>query len=992
MVNRHLSQIVRQSLSIFILIAALIVSAAPQQHVHAASLTVCASGCGFTTISDAITAASAGDNIFIAAGLYNENVVISKNLNLIGTDPIGVAIQAVTIAGSPYLGTPPSTVTVNTGVTAGISGIVITGGGGNIYLPDAAAADALDNSGRRVGGGIDNEGTLVLGYSGVTNNVVTGASSNGASGGKYSPLGGGIYNAVGAALIISHSTISANAANGQFSGGGGLGGGVFNDNGSNLVITRSLVTANTAQGGGSLSNVSGIGGGGFGGDGGMGTGVAGDLGGFGGGSGSGASSSGTIAGGAGGTGGFAGGGGGGGRNQGGIGAGGGGGAGGFGGGGGGGGTSTGGINGNGGSGGFAGGNGQAGGGEVGSGGGAGLGGGIFNNKGSNVLISNSTITTNTAQGGNPGGNAGDGGGVGGGIFNNQGTGLTLSSSTITSNAAMAGTSGAGGRGVGGGIFTNGGSIALTNSILSNNSLAGGGPNTGINCTSGNGTGGSTAGGTFTSGGHNLIPDISNCTIMATTGDQFTVGTPPYVGALNNNGGPTQTQLPFANGGVVNTGSSCSSFDQRDVPRPQGAICDKGAVEFTTTTSAPTLTLPTGAITFTAGGGSVAIGTGAAAGDPDSSDFTAFTAAFTSTSPDAETLTIPNQGVGVGQVAKVTINGTTYLFYEGVIVGTLTGGTGGNPLVATFNANDSAAAVQAIAATTTYGNTTNPPTQCSRTVQFTLAGNGGSANASRSITLTGCTTSALRDYIGVFRPSTATFYLRNSNTTGSADITTALGVSTDLPVVGDWNGDGIDTVGIYRSSTGQFFLRDSNTAGAPIVYSFALGVNGDVPMAGDWDGDGKDGVGVFRPSNGLIYLKNSLTTGFANFQMVLGIPGDVPVAGDWNHDGKDSPGVYRPSSATFFLTDQVCNCNAIGSYQATLGIAGDSPIAGDWNNNGSAGIGVFRPSNGLIYLKNTPTTGFADIQIVFGIANDKPVAGHWFAGPPIPPQLAPTFVP
>ncbi|MEP7286189.1 MAG: SBBP repeat-containing protein [Chloroflexota bacterium] len=267
-------------------------------------------------------------------------------------------------------------------------------------------------------------------------------------------------------------------------------------------------------------------------------------------------------------------------------------------------------------------------------------------------------------------------------------------------------------------------------------------------------------------------------------------------------------------------------------------------------------------------------------------------------------------------------------------------------------------------------------------------NGVLPNATQNFTLT--VAAGAIDTIGVFRPSTATFYLRNSNTTGAANITTAFGTSTDLPVVGDWNGDGIDTVGVYR--TGQFLLRDSNTSGASIVYNFALGVNGDVPMAGDWDGDGKDGVGVFRPSNGLIYLKNGLTTGFANFQMVLGVPGDVPVAGDWNHDGKDSPGVYRPSSTTFFLTDQVCNCNATGSYQATLGVAGDSPIAGDWNNDGSAGIAVFRPSNGLIYLKNTPTTGYADIQIVFGIPNDKPVAGHWFAGPPTPPKLAPTFVP
>ncbi|MEP7287880.1 MAG: FG-GAP repeat protein [Chloroflexota bacterium] len=265
-------------------------------------------------------------------------------------------------------------------------------------------------------------------------------------------------------------------------------------------------------------------------------------------------------------------------------------------------------------------------------------------------------------------------------------------------------------------------------------------------------------------------------------------------------------------------------------------------------------------------------------------------------------------------------------------------------------------------------------------------------------------------IGVFRPAMTTFFLRSSNTTGVASVATPLGITTDLPMAGDWNGDGIDTIGVYRSDTGQFFLRDSNMASAPIVYSFSLGMTGDLPMAGDWNGDGKDSVGVFRPSNGLIYLKNELSTGFADFQMIMGVPGDLPLTGDWNGDGSDSPGIYRPATATFYLTNQVCNCSTFGEYAATMGVSGDLPFAGDWDGDGKTGIGVFRPTNGLIYLKDEPTSGFADLQIVFGIANDLPVAGHWssltmtnpaaatIAKPSVPiqtlaaPKLAPTFVP
>jgi hypothetical protein len=55
---------------------------------------------------------------------------------------------------------------------------------------------------------------------------------------------------------------------------------------------------------------------------------------------------------------------------------------------------------------------------------------------------------------------------------------------------------------------------------------------------------------------------------------------------------------------------------------------------------------------------------------------------------------------------------------------------------------------------------------------------------------------------------------------------------DQPVMGDWNNDGVDTIGIYRGNT--FYLRNENTNGfAELIFS--LGIPGDMPIAGDWDG-------------------------------------------------------------------------------------------------------------------------------------------------------------
>ena len=238
-------------------------------------------------------------------------------------------------------------------------------------------------------------------------------------------------------------------------------------------------------------------------------------------------------------------------------------------------------------------------------------------------------------------------------------------------------------------------------------------------------------------------------------------------------------------------------------------------------------------------------------------------------------------------------------------------------------------------------------------------------------------------IGVYRPSTNSFYLRNSNTSGQADLTISYGAgATAYPIVGDWTGAGIDTIGVFDTSQAIFYLRNSNVTGMADE-TFVLGYPNDMPIAGRWTGAmTHDGVGVFRPSNGLLYLKTDVTTGFAQYVMVLGVPGDVGIAGDWNGDGLDSPGVFRPSNAFFYLSNQVTNGPVFGDYNTQLGLSTDLPVVGDWTGSGRTGIGVFRPSLGIFFLKNDPTVVSApDLSPQFGATGDIPVAGRWVAPSP-----------
>lgn len=158
-----------------------------------------------------------------------------------------------------------------------------------------------------------------------------------------------------------------------------------------------------------------------------------------------------------------------------------------------------------------------------------------------------------------------------------------------------------------------------------------------------------------------------------------------------------------------------------------------------------------------------------------------------------------------------------------------------------------------------------------------------------------------------------------------------GAGGDLPIVGDWNGDGIDTPGVYRvvNNQGQFTLTNSTGDNPSFVLGIKVnfGLAGDLPVAGDWDGDGKDSIALFRPSTGETFFANQIIQNPPiDFVAFLGISTDLPIAGDWNGDGKDSLGLWRPSTTEFFLSDDNVNLRPVFLFGAN----GDQPIAGDWD--------------------------------------------------------------
>jgi hypothetical protein len=133
--------------------------------------------------------------------------------------------------------------------------------------------------------------------------------------------------------------------------------------------------------------------------------------------------------------------------------------------------------------------------------------------------------------------------------------------------------------------------------------------------------------------------------------------------------------------------------------------------------------------------------------------------------------------------------------------------------------------------------------------------------------------------------------------------TQWGRPSDVPVPGDYDGDGIADLAVWRMSEGRWYILYSSSGySAASARSFQWGTAGDTPFAGDFDGDGRSDLAVFRPSNGTWYISLS-SHGYdpaAAMGVQWGAPTDIPVVADYDGDGRMDLAVWRPSNGTWYL--------------------------------------------------------------------------------------------
>ena len=226
----------------------------------------------------------------------------------------------------------------------------------------------------------------------------------------------------------------------------------------------------------------------------------------------------------------------------------------------------------------------------------------------------------------------------------------------------------------------------------------------------------------------------------------------------------------------------------------------------------------------------------------------------------------------------------------------------------------------------------------------------------------------KDDVAVYRPSDSTFYIVRS--TDSTILIVPFGQTGDDPrVVGDYTGDGIDDVAVYRAgSPSTWYYR---TVG--FYNAVAWGETGDTPAPGDYNGDGRADFGIRRNVNGVSQFWRFVNG--ANLAISIeevGAANALVVPGDYDGDGKTDSAVASPEGGVYKWSFKPSGTPGAAIVTENWGNVGDDiPAQGDFDNDGRTDLVVYRKSDGRFYVFSIPTRSIT-FQAWGGQAGDFPV--------------------
>ncbi|WNG36806.1 hypothetical protein F0U61_26375 [Archangium violaceum] len=218
---------------------------------------------------------------------------------------------------------------------------------------------------------------------------------------------------------------------------------------------------------------------------------------------------------------------------------------------------------------------------------------------------------------------------------------------------------------------------------------------------------------------------------------------------------------------------------------------------------------------------------------------------------------------------------------------------------------------------------------------------------------------------VWRPSNGYWYVLGS-ATGTVSLTQQWGTRGDVPISGDFDGDTKSDFAVWRpidttgTAYGQVFVIMSSTGERKIINYGPS--RGEIPVSGDYDGDGRTDYALWRPADGTWNIISSATGARTTTQ--FGQNGDTPLSGDFDGDSKSDLAVFR--SGTFYVLQSSTGATST----VTWGSSGDVVVPGDFDGDDLYDYAVWKPSNGTWYIKYS--SNIASTTQQWGTSGDIPV--------------------
>jgi hypothetical protein len=195
--------------------------------------------------------------------------------------------------------------------------------------------------------------------------------------------------------------------------------------------------------------------------------------------------------------------------------------------------------------------------------------------------------------------------------------------------------------------------------------------------------------------------------------------------------------------------------------------------------------------------------------------------------------------------------------------------------------------------------------------------------------------------------------------------------TQTPLVGDFNGDGRDDIAAFTkgSSADVYVALSKGSSFAPTVRKWHnfFAVGSEIPAVGDFNGDGKDDIVTFtRGAAADVYVALSTGSSFAGtgwkWHDFFAVGSEIPAVGDFTGDGKDDIVTFTRGAAADVYVARSTGSSFAGTgwkWHDFFAVGAEIPGTGDFNGDRRTDIATFtRGPAADVYVARSTGSSFA----------------------------------